>query len=82
MCRTPEELAAHVDEAGALSFRVPLGRGGTELGGIGAAAGSKVGKGGKGGKGGKLGLARPANFGPGKAVSRRATTKAAAKSKP
>ena len=82
MCRTPEELAAPVDEAGALSFRVPLGRGGTELGGIGAAAGSKDGKGGKGGKGGKLGGARPANFGPGKAVSRRATTKAAAKSKP
>ena len=37
MCRTPEELAAPVDEAEALSFRVPLGRGGTELGGIGAA---------------------------------------------
>ena len=63
MCRTPEELAAPVDEAGALSFRVPLGRGGTELGGIGAAAGSKVGKaGGKGGKGGKLG-GRPAKRG-------------------
>jgi hypothetical protein len=91
MCRTPEELAAPVDEAEALSFLVPLGRGGTELGGIGTATGSKVGKlgklgklgkGAKVGKGGKLGLPRPANLGPGKAVSRRATTKAAAKSMP
>jgi hypothetical protein len=67
---------------------VPLGRGGTELGGIGTATGSKVGKlgklgkGAKVGKGGKLGLPRQANLGPGKAVSRRATTKAAAKSMP
>ena len=91
MCRTPEELAAPVDEAEALSFLVPLGLGGTELGGIGTATGSKVGKlgklgklgkGAKVGKGGKLGLPRPANLGPGKAVSRRATTKAAAKSMP
>jgi hypothetical protein len=88
MCRTPEELAAPVDEAEALSFLVPLGRGGTELGGIGTATGGKVGKlgklgkGAKVGKGGKLGLPRPANLGPGKAVSRRATTKAAAKSMP
>ena len=91
MCRTPEELAAPVDEAEALSFLVPLGRGGTELGGIGTATGSKVGKlgklgklgkGAKVGKGGKLGLPRQANLGPGKAVSRRATTKAAAKSMP
>lgn len=66
MCRTPEELAAPVDEAGALSFRVPLGRGGTELPGT----------------GGKLASGAVAGKTLGKAASRRATTKAAAKSKP
>ena len=63
MCSTSEELAAPVDEAAALSFRVPLGAS--------AGAGAK----------GKL-VSRPASFGLGKAASRRATSKAAAKSKP
>ena len=71
MCRTPEELVAPVDEAGALSFRVPLGRGGAELATSSAFRGKLVGVGGA-----------VAGKTLGKAASRRATTKAAAKSKP
>ena len=70
MCRTAEELAAPVDETGALSFRVPLGRGGTELP-TSPAFGGKL-----------VGGAAVAGKTLGKAASRRATTKAAAKSKP
>ena len=72
MCRTPEELAAPVDEAGALSFRVPLGRGGTELP---TSSGAPY-------QLGKLAGGAVAGKTLGKAASRRATTKAAAKSKP
>ena len=76
MCRTPEELALPVNDAGALSFRVPLGRGGTELP-TSSALGGKL----AGAAAGKL-AGKLAGKALGKAASRRATTKAAAKSKP
>ncbi len=68
MCRTKEELAAPVDAAGALSFHVPLGRGGTEV----STPPGKVGKPMKITGGGASS----------KALGKAATRRAAAKSKP